>query len=379
MTSNASDDSFDLSDLRKHNAQAVARLERLAGGHKAREERIEEPRNAEVSFLDTTVVRDAPVPSSSPSKHAKSGSKDATLDTELVKPASSTDGPWDMTKWKPSNQPGHQQDVTLVDQDNLAPPADGQRKEDTTKVIDVSVTANAGSPPQEVEHGNADQLSPVQGPSFSVSRRPSALQIRSKPPSPQPWDLVDPPDDNMKGRTLPESVAYQLPATGSGKFMDAQLTATGRRLIPKSSYYSGPPPSDAAYGTPPMGHIGVHHPREVLRVERDFTGGEVIQFAPIYPLELEGRLTPTQFLESINSINEVLISAHSLRHAFLDNVITLMSLQLSRLVMSTHFQKELKKLRSLVGELNEISFNPVGLNILWPGDVAFQFLEIEYY
>ena len=51
------------------------------------------------------------------------------------------------------------------------------------------------------------------------------------------------------------------------------------------------------------------------------------------------QLTPTQFLESINSINEVLISAHSLRHAFLDNVITLMSLQLSRLVMSTHFQK----------------------------------------
>ncbi|KAH6917665.1 Golgin subfamily A member 7/ERF4 family-domain-containing protein, partial [Coprinopsis sp. MPI-PUGE-AT-0042] len=152
-----------------------------------------------------------------------------------------------------------------------------------------------------------------------------------------------------------------------------------RRLIPKSSYYSGPPPSDTAYGTPPMGHIGVHHPREILRVERDFTGGEVIQFAPIYPLELEGRLTPTQFLESINSINEVLISAHSLRHAFLDNVVTLMSLQLSTLVMSTHFDKELKKLRSLIGDLNGMLFNPVGLNILWPGDIAFQFLEIEYY
>ncbi|EEB87122.1 hypothetical protein MPER_15657, partial [Moniliophthora perniciosa FA553] len=37
------------------------------------------------------------------------------------------------------------------------------------------------------------------------------------------------------------------------------------------------------------GQIGVHHPREVLRVERDYTGGELIQFAPIYPLELEGR------------------------------------------------------------------------------------------
>lgn len=63
-----------------------------------------------------------------------------------------------------------------------------------------------------------------------------------------------------------------------------------RSLIPKSSYYFGPPPPDSAYGTAPIGQIGVHHPREILRVERDYTGGEVIQFAPIYPLELEGRV-----------------------------------------------------------------------------------------
>ena len=63
-----------------------------------------------------------------------------------------------------------------------------------------------------------------------------------------------------------------------------------RPLIPKSAYYFGPPPPDSAYGTAPVGQIGVHHPREILRVERDYTGGEVIQFAPIYPLELEGRV-----------------------------------------------------------------------------------------
>ena len=63
-----------------------------------------------------------------------------------------------------------------------------------------------------------------------------------------------------------------------------------RPLIPKSSYYFGPPTSDSAYGTAPTGHIGVHYPREILRVERDYTGGELIQFAPIYPLELEGRV-----------------------------------------------------------------------------------------
>src|ERR1700722_1929446 len=63
-----------------------------------------------------------------------------------------------------------------------------------------------------------------------------------------------------------------------------------RPLIPKSAYYFGPPPADSAYGTPPIGQIGLHHPREILRIERDYTGGELIQFAPIYPLELAGRV-----------------------------------------------------------------------------------------
>ena len=63
-----------------------------------------------------------------------------------------------------------------------------------------------------------------------------------------------------------------------------------RSLIPKSSYYYGPATGDTAFGTAPIGHIGVHHPREILRIERDYTGGEVIQFSPSYPLELEGRV-----------------------------------------------------------------------------------------
>lgn len=68
------------------------------------------------------------------------------------------------------------------------------------------------------------------------------------------------------------------------------MTRNARPLIPKSSYYFGPPPPDSAYGTAPIGQIGVHHPREIIRVERDYTGGELIQFAPIYPLELENRV-----------------------------------------------------------------------------------------
>jgi hypothetical protein len=63
-----------------------------------------------------------------------------------------------------------------------------------------------------------------------------------------------------------------------------------RPLIPHSSYYYGPPASDSAYGTPPVGQIGVHHPREIVRIERDYAGGELTQFSSIYPIELDGRV-----------------------------------------------------------------------------------------
>ncbi|KAJ7785662.1 Golgin subfamily A member 7/ERF4 family-domain-containing protein [Mycena metata] len=146
-------------------------------------------------------------------------------------------------------------------------------------------------------------------------------------------------------------------------------------MIPKSSYYFGPPPSDSAYGSQPVGQIGLHHPREILRVERDYTGGELVQFAPIYPLELEGRITPTQFLETINAINELLISAHSLRHSFLDNVLSMLSLQLSRLILTSHYEKEMRRLQALIQDLNTRVYNPAGLNILWPHKVAFLFVS----
>jgi hypothetical protein len=205
---------------------------------------------------------------------------------------------------------------------------------------------------------------------LSSPRRASELQpLDTKPPSPQPWDLVDPPPSNGRRGTDYYSTL------GPRKFDTLQTQGP----VPKSSYYFGPPPPGSAYGTHPIGQIGAHHPREILRVERDYTGGELVQFAPIYPLELEGRITPTQFLESINAINEVLISAHSLRHTVFDNVLTVFSLQLSRLWVTSHYEKEMRRLQLVFDELNARVYNPVGLNIIWPRKVAFLFLEIEYY
>ncbi|KAF9560194.1 hypothetical protein CPC08DRAFT_490556 [Agrocybe pediades] len=225
---------------------------------------------------------------------------------------------------------------------------------DKTQVLDNTVVMEDGD---DVVDSNGKVLYPDNEakPTPIPSRRTSHLRLDIKPPSPMPWEQIDPPLSNNDS------------AGGT------------RQLIPKSSYYFGPPPPDSAYGTHPVGQIGVHHPREVLRVERDYTGGEVIQFAPIYPLELEGRITPTSFLNAINAINELLISAHSLRHSVFDNTLAIFSLQISKLFVKSHFEKEMDRLHNLINDLNTETFNPVGLNILWPRNVAFLYLEIEYY
>jgi len=203
-----------------------------------------------------------------------------------------------------------------------------------------------------------------------------ALRVNVLPvaPSPPLWEVVSPPESNNNHSM-----------SGSRHDLVAELeraetrAASSKRLVPKSSYYYGPPPIDAAYGTEPIGQIGVHHPREVVRIERDYSGGELIQFAPVYPLEFEGRITATRFLESINLVNEILISAHSLRHSCFDISLAFLTFQLSKLVKTSHYEKEMRRLKELIEGLNVEVFNPVGLNMVWPRKVAFMFLEIEYY
>ncbi|TBU38546.1 Golgin subfamily A member 7/ERF4 family-domain-containing protein [Dichomitus squalens] len=221
-----------------------------------------------------------------------------------------------------------------------------------------------------------------------VHEHPLRLDIH--PPSPPlgPWDSTRERDDDdepgefglaeRRARASPHR--YAMSGTKANKVHEfGNKRSHNRPLIPHSSYYFGPPPPDSAYGSDPVGQIGVHHPREIVRVERDYTGGELPQFTPTYPLELEGRITPTQFLETINAINELLLSAHSLSHAFVDNALAYFTLQVSRAVKKTHYEKEMDRLKALIDELNVQMYNPVGLHIKWPRSVAFLFLEIEYY
>jgi hypothetical protein len=44
------------------------------------------------------------------------------------------------------------------------------------------------------------------------------------------------------------------------------------------------------FGTPPVGIIGLHKPREIIRIDRDYSSGEICQFWSGYPVELQGRV-----------------------------------------------------------------------------------------
>jgi len=82
----------------------------------------------------------------------------------------------------------------------------------------------------------------------------------------------------------------------------------------------------------------------------------------------------------------------------MDNMLAFFTLQLSRLVTTTHYEKvcprsrryaaqwvlisagfnvtqEMGRLHQLIDEINKTTFNPAGLNIVWPKDVAFIFVS----
>lgn len=108
---------------------------------------------------------------------------------------------------------------------------------------------------------------------------------------------------------------------------------------PRSAYYTGPPGKDSVFGTPPCGIIGRDMPRAIVRVERDYTGGELCQFHPTFPLELEGRIRPFVFSELINDLNSIIIEANDAGWACFDNTLAVLTLYASPVTIGTRYSR----------------------------------------
>ncbi|WWC73432.1 uncharacterized protein I206_107400 [Kwoniella pini CBS 10737] len=146
---------------------------------------------------------------------------------------------------------------------------------------------------------------------------------------------------------------------------------------PRSSYTLQAIPAHSYFNQPITGIIGKHLPKEIIRIDRDWSGGEVCQFDTVYPLELEGRIQPSQLLSFIKTLNEILYSAYSVKNTILDNLIAVGTLWTSLIWRKSHFEKELIRAEEYIQLSNKEVFNLNGLNVLSPRFVALQFLEIE--
>ncbi|KAH9818476.1 Golgin subfamily A member 7/ERF4 family-domain-containing protein [Melampsora americana] len=137
------------------------------------------------------------------------------------------------------------------------------------------------------------------------------------------------------------------------------------------------------FGSSPVGIIGKTKPRAVVRIERDYsakgaTSGRV-QFWDGWVTELEGRITPLQLQNTLNDLNGILASAYDPYKSILDNTLSVLTLYLSPLFFTSHYQKEMIGFSHALELANQKIFNPVGLNLLHPRKVAFLFVSQSFF
>ncbi|MBW0493516.1 hypothetical protein O181_033231 [Austropuccinia psidii MF-1] len=142
-------------------------------------------------------------------------------------------------------------------------------------------------------------------------------------------------------------------------------------------------PDKTIFGTPPAGVVGQSKPRATVRIERDYsargsTSGR-IQFWDGWLQELEGRVTPLDFQNTLNDLNAILASAYDPYSSIFDNALAILTLYLSNWLFRSHYEKKMKLFEETLQHYNQTIYNPAGLNLLHPRKVAFLFLQIEYY
>ncbi|KAL1916834.1 uncharacterized protein VTP21DRAFT_5538 [Calcarisporiella thermophila] len=119
--------------------------------------------------------------------------------------------------------------------------------------------------------------------------------------------------------------------------------------------------------------------RSFVRVERDYSRGDVTQFSIAFPVELAGRLPKEQFERTITIINQKLEIAERPLFNFIDALLGCMTATLSAYLFSTHYRRTVREIRKFIETENDVHYHPLCLNIIDPTRTAFLFLEIEIY
>lgn len=147
------------------------------------------------------------------------------------------------------------------------------------------------------------------GSSTGVSASPSStysVHLHSFPPQSRSNGGASSPAPAAVASSSTANPAYYTSTHSPGSMSAAArspLPSTSRDHIDSATFHPGlsSRPSihsqrssvapESVYGTAPVGVIGKHKPREVIRVERDYSGGELCQFWSGWIWELEGRVS----------------------------------------------------------------------------------------
>ncbi|GAA5910710.1 hypothetical protein JCM5296_006820 [Sporobolomyces johnsonii] len=229
-------------------------------------------------------------------------------------------------------------------------PTEGDHREQLGSMAVRGGRAEMGETSAEVlddERSARPNLLPTSFPSQQPYSTPSPGIMSASaypPPLSRTASTSSRPHDRSSSSPSRALDARGFPPTSSAAFASG---LNARRSVHSARSSIAP---DSVFGTAPVGVIGKTKPREVIRIERDFSGGETCQFWSGWIWELEGRVSPTDFQNTLNELNTVLASAHDPSKSCFDNCLSILTLYMSPYVIGSNVNKVHNRVRCGTGE-----------------------------
>ena len=111
-------------------------------------------------------------------------------------------------------------------------------------------------------------------------------------------------------------------------------------------------------------------------VQRDYSKGTKLKFESAFPSELENYITPTEYAQFIDSLNDIYSEADKLK--FCEGCFACLTAYLLYCCIETHKQKCMRRAAELISNQNE-TWKDRGITVFDPISRGFRILEIQVY
>ncbi|KAJ1837215.1 Golgin sub A member 7 [Coemansia sp. RSA 2611] len=201
---------------------------------------------------------------------------------------------------------------------------------------------------------------------FARSRSPDRSLRAVASASPPPQALATPPPVHARASEAPR--ARRSPEQDSGP---------QRAAVPVAKPYAVP--AAKSYALPAADAVArpAGDPWRRVRVERDYSQGEVRRFSVAMPEQLAGRLDEQQFKRFVRRLNRMLADAEGATlRSVLEGCLAYATLYVSTLLVKPHFKRAVEHISAFVARENRDVFAPAGLLVIDPLQTAYMFIEI---